>query len=248
MHTARLNRRAFLCYNLLGVVVALTARILLADNDAVFMKWLQVWLQQEGYHIDLAFDGKTAQEKFAGNGYDLVVLEVTLKEPSGFEVCHYIREASDVPIMMFSAQGEEMDRILPFDYGADDYMTKPFNMLEFRARIKVLIRRYRLTTFQSARLRYEAAGILLDIANHTVLVDGSPINCTLTDFGILKRLLSRPGDVVSREELCNAVHLAPTDFLTLDQYIHRLRKKIDKNPANSRILAKWGLGYHLRVD
>lgn len=212
------------------------------------MKWLQVWLQQEGYQVDFSFDGKAAQEQFRGNVYDLVVLDVMLQELSGLEVCRSIRETSDVPIMMFSAQGPDMDRILPFDYGADDYMVKPFNMLEFRARVKVLIRRYRLRTLQADRLKYEAAGILLDVANHTVLVDGEPVNCTLTDFGILKQLLNRPGTIVSREELCHAVHLAPTDFVTLDQYLHRLRRKIDKDPENSRILAKRSLGYYLRVE
>lgn len=221
-------------------------RILLVDDEPLILKGLKFALEQDGYETESAEDGETALEKILKGGYDLVLLDVMLPKMSGIEVCQAVREKSDVPIIMLTAKGEDMDKILGLEYGADDYMTKPFNILEVKARIKSILRRTG-SKGDAPRLTVSAGDITINLGNRSVQAHGQAVNLTVKEFDLLNLFMSNPGKVYGRDELLETIwgfdYIG--DFRTVDVHIRRLREKIEADPANpSHIMTKWGVGYY----
>ena len=224
----------------------MATRILLVDDEPLILKGLRFSLQQEGYEIDQAADGEEALNKILHGTYDLILLDVMLPKLSGIEVCQRVRETSDVPIIMLTAKGEDMDKILGLEYGADDYMTKPFNILEVKARIKTILRRASGRR-EPQKTQLTSGGLFLDATARSVETDGKPVNLTVKEFDLLQLFMSNPGRVFSREDLLETIwgYDYIGDFRTVDVHIRRLREKIETDPAKPQyILTKWGVGYY----
>lgn len=210
------------------------------------IKGLQYNLAQiEGYNIDVAYDGEEAMEMFDPGKHDLVLLDLMLPKLDGMEVCQRLRARSDVPIIMLTAKGEDMDKIMGLETGADDYMTKPFNMLELKARIKSLLRR---TAAMKAAISAQVVRIQdlkISLANRTVEIDGREVDLTAKEFDLLNLFISNRGKVFDRENLLSKIWKHQGDVRTVDVHIRRLREKIERNPAKPEyILTKWGVGYY----
>lgn len=224
----------------------MATRILLVDDEPLILKGLRFSLQQEGYEIDQAADGEEALNKILHGTYDLILLDVMLPKLSGIEVCQRVRENSDVPIIMLTAKGEDMDKILGLEYGADDYMTKPFNILEVKARIKTILRRASGRR-EPQKTQLTSGGLFLDATARSVETDGKPVNLTVKEFDLLQLFMSNPGRVFSREDLLETIwgYDYIGDFRTVDVHIRRLREKIEADPAKPQyIMTKWGVGYY----
>ena len=222
-------------------------KILIVDDEPSIVKGLSFSLKQDGYDIDAAYDGEEAIEKFNGKEYDLIILDVMLPKIDGLEVLQRIREKSKVPVIMLTAKGEDMDKILGLDYGADDYMTKPFNILELKARIKAVFRRAADIGSTNNEQVIKVRNMEINLSNRTVSIDGKEINLTAKEFDLLQLFASNPGKVYSRESLLEIVwkydYLG--DLRTVDVHIRRLREKIEKNPSQPEfIYTKWGVGYY----
>jgi DNA-binding response OmpR family regulator len=232
------------------------AKILVVDDEKLIVKGIRFSLMQDGYEVDCAYDGKEALEKARTGNYDTILLDVMLPEMDGFEVCQQIREFSDVPIIMLTAKGEDMDKILGLDYGADDYITKPFNILEVKARIKAIMRRTealkkageKLAQQEHAKEEYlENGDMKLDCDNRRLYVAGREVNLTSKEFELLELLVRNPGKVYGREKLLNDIWGSdfPGDVRTVDVHIRRLREKIESNPSEPKyVQTKWGIGYY----
>ena len=221
-------------------------RILLVDDEPLILKGLKFSLEQDGYETDTAADGEEALAKMRNGGYDIVLLDVMLPKLSGIEVCQNIRETSNVPIIMLTAKGEDMDKILGLEYGADDYMTKPFNILEVKARIKSILRRTGAAP-EAPKLELTVRDITINIGNRSVVAHGEPVNLTVKEFDLLQLFMNNPGKVYSRDELLETIwgfdYLG--DVRTVDVHIRRLREKIEKDPTKpAYIMTKWGVGYY----
>lgn len=221
-------------------------RILLVDDEPLILKGLKFSLEQDGYETDTAADGEEALAKMRNGGYDIVLLDVMLPKLSGIEVCQNIRETSNVPIIMLTAKGEDMDKILGLEYGADDYMTKPFNILEVKARIKSILRRTGAAP-EAPKLELTVRDITINIGNRSVVAHGEPVNLTVKEFDLLQLFMNNPGKVYSRDELLETIwgfdYLG--DVRTVDVYIRRLREKIEKDSTKpAYIMTKWGVGYY----
>lgn len=222
-------------------------RLLIVDDEPAIIKGLKFSLEQDGYLIDAAYDGEEAIEMFQNGEYDLVVLDVMLPKLDGFKVLQRIREKSDVPVIMLTAKGEDMDRILGLEYGADDYLTKPFNILELKARIKAVLRRINSSKDKEEKEIIRFKNMTINLTNRSVTIDGKDVNLTAKEFDLLKLFASNPGKVFSRENLLETVwkydYLG--DLRTVDVHIRRLREKIEKNPSKPEfIFTKWGVGYY----
>ena len=223
-------------------------RILIVDDEPLIVKGLKYSLEHEGYETDSAGDGEEAMAKFNASPYDLILLDVMLPKMDGIEVCQRIREKSAVPIIMLTAKGEDMDKILGFEYGADDYMTKPFNILEVKARIKSIFRRAGVQQqIQAASQTVVVRNMTINLNNRSVSIDNRDINLTAKEFDLLQLFVANRGKVFSREELLETIwkydYLG--DLRTVDVHIRRLREKIESNPAQPEfILTKWGVGYY----
>jgi len=221
-------------------------RLLLVDDEPLILKGLKFSLEQDGYEIETAADGEEALKKIQSNNYDLVLLDVMLPKLSGIEVCQQVRETSSVPIIMLTAKGEDMDKILGLEYGADDYMTKPFNILEVKMRIKAIIRRTGEPRSEQRQI-IEVKGLKVNITSRSVELDGKETNLTAKEFDLLQLFITNRGKVFSREELLETVwnYDYIGEFRTVDVHIRRLREKIERDPANPEyILTKWGVGYY----
>lgn len=221
-------------------------RILLVDDEPLILKGLKFSLEQDGYETDTAADGEEALAKMRNGGYDIVLLDVMLPKLSGIEVCQNIRETSNVPIIMLTAKGEDMDKILGLEYGADDYMTKPFNILEVKARIKSILRRTGAAP-EAPKLELTVRDITINIGNRSVVAHGEPVNLTVKEFDLLQLFMNNPGKVYSRDELLDTIwgfdYLG--DVRTVDVHIRRLREKIEKDSTKpAYIMTKWGVGYY----
>ncbi len=222
-------------------------RILIVDDEPLIVKGLKYSLEQDGYETDSAADGEEAVNKFFAGQFDLVLLDVMLPKFDGIEVCQRIREKSSVPIIMLTAKGEDMDKILGLEYGADDYMTKPFNILEVKARIKTILRR---TTMQRAEITQRVITVRdlkLNMNNRSVSVGGREVNLTAKEFDLLQLFVTNRGKVFSRESLLETIwkydYLG--DLRTVDVHIRRLRAKIERVPSQPEyIFTKWGVGYY----
>ena len=224
-------------------------RVLVVDDEKLIVKGIRFSLEQDGMEVDCAYDGEEALEMVQAKEYDIVLLDIMLPKLTGLEVCQQIREFSTVPVVMLTAKGDDMDKILGLEYGADDYITKPFNILEVKA-IKAIIRR---TTpkenVQNKSQVIEAGNLVLDCESRRVNVDGKEINLTAKEFDVLELLVQNPQKVYSRENLLNIVwgYEYLGDVRTVDVHIRRLREKIEANPSEPKYVhTKWGVGYYFQ--
>ncbi len=225
----------------------MAGRILVVDDEKLIVKGIRFSLEQDGYEVDVAYDGSEALEVFEKGSYDMILLDIMLPKLSGYEVCQQIRSTSDVPIIMLTAKGEDMDKILGLDYGADDYITKPFNILEVKARIKAIMRRCKNPEKPSGDEILEKGDLRLDVSNRRVYIAGNEVNLTAKEFDVLELLFRHPEKVYSREDLLNLVwgRDYPGDERTVDVHIRRLREKIEAFPGNPKYVhTKWGVGYY----
>ena len=228
-------------------------RVLVVDDEKLIVKGIRFSLEQDGMEVDCAYDGEEAIELAQKTEYDMVLLDVMLPKFDGYEVCQAIREFSEVPIIMLTAKGGDMAKILGLEYGADDYISKPFNILEVKARIKAIMRR----SGKSRKYRKEekkntvigAGDLQMDTESRRVNIAGKEINLTAKEFDLLELLATNPGKVYSRENLLNIVwgYEYPGDARTVDVHIRRLREKIEANPSDPKyVYTKWGVGYYFR--
>ena len=230
----------------------MSKKILVVDDEKLIVKGICFSLEQEGMEVDCAYDGEEALEYAKKCEYDLVLLDVMLPKLDGFQVCQQIREFSDVPIIMLTAKGEDMDKILGLEYGADDYITKPFNILEVKARIKAIMRRAGKNATQETKAKVVEVGELrLDCEGRRVFIGTREINLTAKEFDVLELLVFNPNKVYSRENLLNIVwgYEYPGDVRTVDVHIRRLREKIETNPSEPKYVhTKWGVGYYFQAQ
>ena len=222
-------------------------RILLVDDEPLILKGLKYTLEQEGYETDSAMDGEEALDKFFQSPCDLILLDVMLPKMDGLTVCQRIREHSNVPIIMLTAKGEDMDKILGLEYGADDYMTKPFNILEVKARIKTILRRVSGpqagTDGQIIRVR----DMVVNLVKRTVTIGGKDVRLTAKEFDLLQMFITNRGKPFSRKEMLENVwkYDYTGDARTVDVHIRRLREKIERDTAQPEfIFTKWKVGYY----
>ena len=226
------------------------AKILVVDDEKLIVKGIRFSLEQDGMEVDCAYDGEEALKLAKENAYDMILLDIMLPKLTGLEVCQQIREFSSVPIIMLTAKGEDMDKILGLEYGADDYITKPFNILEVKARIKAIMRRARKEEKKEASDKTLVIGELkLDCEGRRVFIGGREINLTAKEFDVLELLAKNPNKVYSRENLLNLVwgYEYPGDVRTVDVHIRRLREKIETVPSDPKYVhTKWGIGYYFQ--
>ena len=225
-------------------------RVLVVDDEKLIVKGITFSLEQDGMETDVAYDGEEALQLARDNDYDVILLDLMLPKMDGLEVCQQIRGFSNVPIIMLTAKGEDMDKILGLEYGADDYITKPFNILEVKARIKAIMRRSKRTHEEEEQARVVTAGDLkLDVDSRRVFIEDKEVNLTAKEFDVLKLLVFNPNKVYSRENLLNIVwgYEYPGDVRTVDVHIRRLREKIESNPSDPKYVhTKWGVEYYFQ--
>ena len=222
-------------------------RILLVDDEPLIIKGLRFTLEQEGYEILTAADGEEALEVFRNEPVDLILLDVMLPKLDGIQVCQRIRETSNVPILMLTAKGEDMDKILGLEYGADDYMTKPFNILEVKARIKTIFRRVSQPVTNEEKKIIRVHDMEVNIVNRSVTLGGKEVRLTAKEFDLLQLFIQNRGKVFSREAMLETVwkYDYMGDARTVDVHIRRLREKIERVPSQPEfIFTKWGVGYY----
>lgn len=230
------------------MVIDMGKRVLVVDDEKLIVKGIRFSLEQDGMEVDCAYDGEEALELARNNRYDMILLDVMLPKMSGFEVCQQIREFSNAPVVMLTAKGEDMDKILGLDYGADDYITKPFNILEVKARIKAIMRRTgRKNDDKNSVNIIENRDMKLDLDGRRVYIKEREVNLTAKEFEVLELLMKNPNKVYSRENLLKLVwgNDYPGDVRTVDVHIRRLREKIEEMPSEPMYVhTKWGVGYY----
>ena len=223
-------------------------RVLVVDDEKLIVKGIRFSLEQDGMEVDCAYDGEEALEFARNNSYDMILLDVMLPKMSGFEVCQQIREFSNTPIVMLTAKGEDMDKIQGLEYGADDYITKPFNILEVKARIKAIMRRTTRKSEEKSSARViENRDMKLDCDGRRVYIKNREVNLTAKEFEVLELLIKNPNKVYGREDLLKIVWGSdyPGDVRTVDVHIRRLREKIEEKPSEPMYVhTKWGVGYY----
>jgi DNA-binding response OmpR family regulator len=227
-------------------------KVLVVDDEKLIVKGIRFSLEQDDMEVDCAYDGEEALEMAKNNKYDIILLDIMLPKLTGLEVCQQIREFSDVPIIMLTAKGEDMDKILGLEYGADDYITKPFNILEVKARIKAIMRRSsgksKVQSQKKAQV-IEAGDLKLDCDGRRLYINGKEVNLTAKEFDVLELLVLNPNKVYGRESLLKLVwgEDYPGDVRTVDVHIRRLREKIEENPSEPKYVhTKWGVGYYYK--
>lgn len=225
-------------------------KVLIVDDELLLIKGLKYSLEQDNYDVDSALDGNEALNKVASENYDIIILDLILPEMDGLEVCQKIRENSNVPILILTAKDEDMNKILGLEYGADDYMTKPFNILELKARMKAILRRTKaLNNHKPNEQTIVVDDFVINALGRKVSLNGHEINLTAKEFDLLLLLATNPGKVFSREELLEIIwgYEYFGDLRTVDVHVRRLREKIEKKSDNYEyILTKWGVGYYFR--
>ncbi len=231
-------------------------RVLVVDDEKLIVKGIRFSLEQDGMEVDCAYDGEEAIEMAKRTEYDIVLLDVMLPKHDGFEVCQAIREFSDMPIIMLTAKGGDMDKILGLEYGADDYISKPFNILEVKARIKAIIRRSARSRRQKKEEKTDgmigSGDLKMDTEGRRVFIGDKEINLTAKEFDLLELLVRNPNKVYSRESLLTYVWgnraMENGDVRTVDVHVRRLREKIEPSPSDPKYVhTKWGVGYYFRV-
>ena len=226
-------------------------KVLVVDDEKLIVKGIRFSLEQDGMEVDCAYDGEEALKMATENAYDMILLDIMLPKMDGFEVCQHIREFSNMPIVMLTAKGDDMDKILGLEYGADDYITKPFNILEVKARIKAIIRRNkRKAPAKPEEPKVITSGKLkLDIEAKRLYIEDREIRLTVKEFDILKLLAENPGKIYGREQLLTLIWGSkyPGDARTVDVNVRRLREKVEENPAKPEYIhTKWGMGYYFQ--
>lgn len=223
-------------------------RVLVVDDEKLIVKGIRFSLEQDGMEVDCAYDGEEALEYARNNQYDMVLLDIMLPKLTGFEVCQQIRDFSSVPIIMLTAKGDDMDKILGLEYGADDYITKPFNILEVKARIKAIMRRTEpKKNAKEVESVVKSGSMRLDCDGRRAYIGEKEIDLTAKEFEVLELLMRNPNKVYGRENLLKLVwgNDYPGDVRTVDVHIRRLREKIEQNPSEPRYVhTKWGVGYY----
>ena len=225
-------------------------KVLVVDDEKLIVKGIRFSLEQEGMEVDTAFDGEEAVEKAQGKEYDIILLDIMLPKLDGLQVCQQIREFSNVPIIMLTAKGDDMDKIMGLEYGADDYITKPFNILEVKARIKAIMRRTTSRSEKKKEMILEAGTMKMDLDERRVYIEGKEMNLTSKEYDVLELLAKNANHVYGREKLLHLVwgEDYPGDVRTVDVHIRRLREKIEKNPSEPKFVhTKWGVGYYFKA-
>ena len=223
------------------------AKILVVDDEKLLVKGMKFNLENEGYQVECAYDGVSAVELARDGRFDLIILDVMMPEVDGLEACMRIREFSNVPIIMLTAKSEDADKLMGFESGADDYLTKPFNILELKARVRALLRRSGLRQDKGAVLT--VGGITLNTAERVAVRNGETVDLTAKEYDLIELLMRNPRRVYSRENLMNVVwgYTYAGDYRTVDVHIRRLREKLEENPAEpDHIMTKWGVGYYFK--
>ena len=228
-------------------------KVLVVDDEKLIVKGIRFSLEQDGMEVECAYDGEEALRMATDNEYDMILLDIMLPKMDGFEVCQHIREFSSVPIVMLTAKGDDMDKILGLEYGADDYITKPFNILEVKARIKAIMRRTAasMPKKENASL-IESGDLKMDCESRRLFVKDKEINLTAKEFDLLELLVTNPNKVYSREALLNYVWgnkaMDSGDVRTVDVHVRRLREKIEPSPSDPKFVhTKWGVGYYFQA-
>lgn len=222
-------------------------RILVVDDEKLLVKGIKFNLENDGYTVDGVYDGTSALAMIKENSYDLIILDLMLPGVDGLTICRKIRENSNVPVIMLTAKSEGSDKLIGFEYGADDYITKPFDILELKARIRVILKR--VGNDKKRETVLEIGHIKIDSLQRVVYADGKPVELTAKEFDLLAMLMKNQGRVFSREDLLNNVwgYEYPGDIRTVDVHIRRLREKLEKDDASPEyILTKWGVGYYFK--
>ena len=225
-------------------------KILVVDDEQLLVKGIKFNLENEGYQVETAFDGAAAVELARSESFDLIILDLMMPEVDGLTACMRIREFSAVPIIMLTARSEDADKIIGLESGADDYVTKPFNILELKARIRALLRRANAAPQQKQQPSLlTAGGITLDPEQRVAMKNGEIIELTAKEYDLIELLVRNPRRIYSRENLMDLVwgYTYAGDYRTVDVHIRRLREKLEDNPAAPQhILTKWGVGYYLK--
>lgn len=222
-------------------------RILVVDDERVIVKGIKFNLENEGYEVETGFDGEEAVKQAKTGRFDLIILDLMMPKIDGLQACMRIREFSNVPIIMLTARDEDTDKVIGFECGADDYVTKPFNILELKARIRAMLRRAGGTARALESQKLSLGAITLDSDTRSAWRNGEPVELTAKEFDIIELLAKHPGRVYSRETLLNLIwgYEYQGDDRTVDVHIRRLREKLEPNPASPvHILTKWGVGYY----
>lgn len=227
----------------------MAVKVLIVDDEKLIVKGVKLNLMQEGMEVDAAYDGEEAFNMIQSKEYDIIILDVMLPKMDGVQVCQQVREFSNVPILMLTAKSEDMDKILGLEYGADDYMTKPFNILELKARMKAILRRTKRGDLKESNAG-EFHDLRIDYDSRRVFLKGVEKDLTAKEFDLLELLSKNAGKVYSREKLLDVVwgYDYPGDARTVDVHVRRLREKIEPNPGDPvYVQTKWGVGYYFKA-
>ena len=229
----------------------MATKVLAVDDEKIIIKGLKFSLERDGFEVICAYDADEALALAESENPDIILLDVMLPGLSGYEVCERIREYSDVPIIMLSAKGEDMDKIMGLEYGADDYITKPYNILEVKARIKAVLRRRTANSKKEESSNEIVYGLLrLNLDSRTLYIDGRDADLTVIEFNLLEAMAKHPNKVFSRQDLLKIVRgeVDKADARSIDVHIRRLREKIEENPSSPKYVhTKWGVGYYFHA-
>ncbi len=225
-------------------------RILVVDDEKIIVKGIKFNLENEGFDIETAYNGEDAIEIAKNVHLDLIILDLMMPKLDGLETCKRIREFSTVPIIILTAKSEDTDKLLGFEYGADDYITKPFNILELKSRVRAILRRSGGSSSKFKNTRLISDSLVIDTEQRNAYIDGNPVQLTAKEFDLIELMMRNPGRVYSRDNLLNIVwgYEYPGDMRTVDVHIRRLREKLEAVPAKPEfILTKWGVGYYFKA-
>ena len=225
-------------------------KILVVDDEKTLVKGIKFNLENEGYEVECAYDGSSAVELARNNRFDLLILDVMMPEVDGLEACMRIREFSNVPIIMLTAKADDMDKLMGFEQGADDYLTKPFNILELKARVRALLRRAGPQQTEQRPNKLTHGHITVDVDGRNAYKGDVLVDLTAKEFDLIELLMRNPNRVYSRESLLDTIwgYEYRSDIRTVDVHIRRLREKLENNPASPEyILTKWGVGYYFKA-
>ena len=225
-------------------------KILVVDDEKLLVKGIKFNLENDGYEVAAAYDGEEAVELAKSGDFDLIILDIMMPKMTGLEACMQIREFSNVPIIMLTAKGEDMDKLIGFEQGTDDYLTKPFNILELKARIRALLRHSTPAETKEECTRITCGDITLDTSERNAYKNGKAVELTAREFDLMELLMKNPGHVYSRENLLDIIwgYEYQGEIRTVDVHVRRLREKLERVPAQPEyIMTKWGVGYYFKA-